>query len=103
MLDPNDRLIQPSERRGSLTDRRIAILGLVATIIGAAAAVAVVPEFRCWALSDGCPSEVPPSPRREPLPDPDLAAVEKLKSIHVVYWKKAPTTARSRPRSRLIN
>jgi hypothetical protein len=47
--------------RGRLTDRQITLIGLIVAIIGAAAAVAVVPEFRCWVLHVDCPSSETPA------------------------------------------
>lgn len=36
------------------TDRLIALSSAITGVIGACAAIAVVPEFRCWLLSDSC-------------------------------------------------
>jgi hypothetical protein len=71
MPGPADRLVQPDavppRREGGMTDRQIAILSLFVATIGAAAAVVVVPEFRCWVLNEGCSSSgAPPNLRQSP-------------------------------------
>jgi hypothetical protein len=60
MPDPSERLYppQPTSPRGAalgLSDRQIALASLIVAAIAAVAAIAVVPEFRCWALHDNCP------------------------------------------------
>jgi hypothetical protein len=58
MPDPADRLVPPPTpsplQEPSTTDRKIALAGVFVAAVGAAAAIAVVPEFRCWALHDAC-------------------------------------------------
>jgi hypothetical protein len=57
MPDQADRLSPPPRlppREPMTTDRKIALAGIVVAAIGAVAALAVVPEFRCLVLHDGC-------------------------------------------------
>jgi hypothetical protein len=46
----------PTQPRKKGTDRQIAVAGLIVAIIGSIAAVAVVPEFRCFVLHDCSPT-----------------------------------------------